>query len=449
MSRDRATELCLASPVLIPPRGGAELRFLSYLHGLRERGVHTRIVTGTPKAKKLTRADGAEDWYRVRPGEMIPTEPVNGARVERVRLPDATGWRRTIHFNRTLLAFCRQPDYRPDVLQLLTPLPPRSAPWLLRLGSMGVARVFADTLPAELPARPVKRLLRWFGLRVLYTQLDCLVTPSDVTRDLTLGLGVKIRTEVIPNGVDLNRFHPRSDDASRAVRAALGIEPSDMMVAAVGAVIPRKGIDLLLEAWIRLAKRHPRAHLVVVGPRTDQSNPELADFHRRLEALIAACGAPERVHFTGKVDDVDAYLRASDIFVFPSRKEGMCNAVLEAMASGVPVVLTPHIGLSKDFGEPDQQYLLVERDPDALAAVVERLIENFELRARLGSGGRYWVEKVMDLEQTLDRYAAMYHALADQARARRSSSPAPDFPALEREAHERRQTTGPGHGDIR
>jgi glycosyltransferase involved in cell wall biosynthesis len=224
------------------------------------------------------------------------------------------------------------------------------------------------------------------------------------------------------------------------VRAALGIEPRDMMITAVGAVIPRKGTDLLLAAWIRLAKRHPQAHLVVVGPRADTSNPELADFHRRLEVLIAACDAPERVHLTGKVDNVDAYLRASDICVFPSKKEGVCNAVLEAMASGVPVILTPHVGLPEDFGEPDQQYLLVERDPDALAAVIERLIENGELRSRLGRCGRRWVEEVMDLERTLDRYAVLYHSLADSTRAKHTSSPKVDFAPVLREAEERRRS---------
>jgi glycosyltransferase involved in cell wall biosynthesis len=275
---------------------------------------------------------------------------------------------------------------------------------------LGISRVFADTLPIELPARPVKRAAQWGGLRVLYSQLDCVVTGSDVMRDLTLGLGLKIRNEVIPNGVDLHRFHPGSDDASGSVRAALGIEPRDMMITAVGAVIPRKGTDLLLAAWIRLAKRHPQAHLVVVGPRADTSNPELADFHRRLEVLIAACDAPERVHLTGKVDNVDAYLRASDICVFPSKKEGVCNAVLEAMASGVPVILTPHVG------------------------------QNGELRSRLGRCGRRWVEEVMDLERTLDRYAVLYHSLADSTRAKHTSSPKVDFAPVLREAEERRRS---------
>jgi glycosyltransferase involved in cell wall biosynthesis len=188
------------------------------------------------------------------------------------------------------------------------------------------------------------------------------------------------------------------------------------MVVAVGAIIPRKGIELLLEAWIRLARRFPEAHLVLVGARTDESNPILAGFHRRLEALAAASGAPDRIHFTGHVDNVDAYLRASDIFVFPSRKEGMCNAVLEAMASGVPVILTPHMGLPKDFGEPGQQYLLVDRNPEAIALAIANLLQNEELCSSLGPRGRGWVEKVMDLEPILDRYAALYIELAHRAR---------------------------------
>jgi glycosyltransferase involved in cell wall biosynthesis len=104
------------------------------------------------------------------------------------------------------------------------------------------------------------------------------------------------------------------------------------------------------------------------------------------------------------------------MFVFSPLKGGMPNVVLEAMACGVPVVLTPCIALPKEFGEPGHEYFLVKRDSDAIAAAIAELLQNEELRKNLGRRGRSWVEENMDLEQSLDRYAALYYELAEQRR---------------------------------
>jgi glycosyltransferase involved in cell wall biosynthesis len=103
-------------------------------------------------------------------------------------------------------------------------------------------------------------------------------------------------------------------------------------------------------------------------------------------------------------------------------REGLPNAVLEAMASGVPVVLTPFIGLSGDLGRSGHEYLLAEREPAVLSATIARILDRNGLHEKLGNAGRSWVEKTMDLEHTLDRYAAMYHELAEIGRQRRLSS---------------------------
>ena len=82
---------------------------------------------------------------------------------------------------------------------------------------------------------------------------------------------------------------------------------------------------------------------MLVGPRKDIDQPGLKLFRRRLESLIGQSGAPERVHFTGLIDNVDTLVRASDIFVLPSEREGMPNSVLEAACPaiwGLPARIT-------------------------------------------------------------------------------------------------------------
>lgn len=411
MSRKKI-ELCLASPTLYPPRGGAELRFLSYLSGLRQRDINIQILSGTPKEKKLTAEDLAQDWYKAPPGTIIQTEPLDGTPIHWVRLPDKGRKERAAAFDKALLNYCRHSEHRPDVIQLIEPLLPRSTPTLFRLKKLGISRIFSYSLPYNLPSNPLKRALRQAALRIMYQQLDCVVTASTETRDLAFGLGLKNRIETIPNGVNLKRFHPVPAETKRALRASLGLGDIGKMMITVGSIIPRKGIDLLLEAWIPLAKRFPDLHLVIVGPRADKSTSKLHAFHQRLMGLIADSGAGDRVHFTGRVQNVEEYLRASDLFTFTSEREGMANVVLEAMASELPTVMTPHIGLAPDFGRPDRQYLLVERNPDAIATAVADLLEDDGRRNELAQNGRKWIEETMDLESILDRYAALYHDLA-------------------------------------
>jgi glycosyltransferase involved in cell wall biosynthesis len=292
--------------------------------------------------------------------------------------------------------------------------------WLRRLRSLGIGIAYAYTIATELPSKGIlKRARKKLALRLLYHQLDVIVVNNAVLRDRLLDLRVNTPIEVIPNGVDLKRFRAaRNREERSSVRASLRMGDNHALITTVGSLIPRKGGDSLLEAWIRLAQRFPEAHLVFVGPVFDENHPEIGEFRRRIDALVAASGAAERVHFVGFVDNVDEYLRASDVFVFPSWREGLPNVVLEAMASGLPVVMTPFLGLSGDLGKPDQHYILVERDADSFAAGIANLLEREGLRATLGQRARRWVEETLDVENSLDRYAALYQRLADNARAR-------------------------------
>jgi glycosyltransferase involved in cell wall biosynthesis len=180
----------------------------------------------------------------------------------------------------------------------------------------------------------------------------------------------------------------------------------------VGSIIPRKGIDILLESWATLSRRFPDLHFVLVGPRIDENDYKLSAFNKKLIDLVNASGAGNRVHFTGRVQNVESYLQASDLFVFASEREGMANVILEAMASGVPVVMTPHIGLPPDFGEPSRQYMLAERSSESIAEVASGLLGDPERCHELAFVGRKWVEESMDLDRILDRYAELYHELS-------------------------------------
>jgi len=418
MNSPPTRRLCLASPVFYPTYGGSQRRFLSYLPGLRERRLDIRVYTGTPITKEMS-AEEAALWRDYPTGEFMPTTEVSGIPVHRVKLPDSKGTKRTQTFNDRLLEYCSNPEYRPDVIQMVGPLKPMSIPLLKQLRDMHIRLLYAVTIAPPEPSRK-----KWFkrahsrGDEVeLFNLLDCIVTNNTPLREFVQAAGVTTRVEVIANGVDLERFHPAEAPADRnPLREQLGIGNNDIMITSVGGISPRKGSDLILDAWARLASAFPNIHLVLIGPRKDLEQSKLKGFRRRMEKTIRQSGAPERVHFTGLCENVEEYQRASDILVLPSEREGMPNAVLEAMASRVPVIMTPYKGLCSDIGTPGTHFLLSERNVDALSSALRQLLENPALRSKFASQGYDWVRQTLSLDKSLDRYAALYHELAGTGR---------------------------------
>lgn len=157
------------------------------------------------------------------------------------------------------------------------------------------------------------------------------------------------RVSVIPNGVEFDRFQ----SAGACDLSPLGIPAGARVLVSVGRLHPQKGYDLLIEAIAPLLADQPGWQLLIVG-----EGPARFD----LERQIREAGLEGRIHLPGYRDDVPSILAAADAFVLASRWEGMPNAVLEAMAAGLPVVATDVEGIDE---------LIVDRaDGDCLQAEV-------------------------------------------------------------------------------
>jgi teichuronic acid biosynthesis glycosyltransferase TuaC len=187
---------------------------------------------------------------------------------------------------------------------------------------------------------------------------DGLLSVSLALRDDMIALGMPAdRIACIVTGVDLDRFAPR--DRAEA-KAALGV--SGPLVASVGALIPLKGHDIVIDAVARL----PGVHLWIAG-----EGPE----RPRLAARIAAHGLADRVRLLGAIpaDRVADLLAAADAMALASASEGLANAWLEALASGTPIVI-PAVGGAAQVVTTPAAGRLVERAPPAVAAALQALL---------------------------------------------------------------------------
>ena len=412
-------DMCLASVLFYPTFTGAGLRFQRYAPGLRARGIDTRVFAGPTQENQKS---GSLPENVLRSGTLLPIEQINGLPIQRVQLSQNSSFSRDVQYVRALLRYCHCQETRPDLIHLIT-ASQYWLPYFFLFRRWGVPIVQSHTLLSALSSESWKRLLQRLFWRKLPFQLaDCVVTGSVVGRDSLRNIGVSTRLEVIPNGVDLNRFQPvASHLAQKSLRRRLGLDPNGELLLFVGTLTERKGVDVLVDAWGLIAQKRPRAYLVLVGPTAEELRPEMrsTDFKTRIETAIASSGAVDRVITTGQVENVEDYLQAADVFVFPSRREGMPNVVLEAMACGLPCILTPFLGLPAEFGNPGEHYMLVERISEALAQATITLLENPQRMQQLGCQSLKWIEMHADIECSLDQYANLYRELVDRSRKRK------------------------------
>jgi len=213
--------------------------------------------------------------------------------------------------------------------------------------------------------------IRLFDRRNLAAAAAVHVTTALEADDIErLGLSVR-RYATIPNGVDMDVGF---DEATSAPTDGV----SGPIVLFLGRINWKKGLDRLVPAVARV----PGAQLVVVGNDEDGYLP-------RLNELAARHGIADRMHVLGPLDGAQKWkaFAAADVFVLPSYSENFGIAALEAMAAGVPVILTPEVGLASVVAEAEAG-LVVEGDPEKLGDAIARLLADAQLRRRMGAAGQ-------------------------------------------------------------
>jgi glycosyltransferase involved in cell wall biosynthesis len=238
----------------------------------------------------------------------------------------------------------------------------------------------------------------------LLRDADAFVAMSRLIHDEIVAAGVapeKVRH--IPHGVDMERFRPATPEERVALRRRLGLPADGRIVTFTGRLLRGKGLETLVEA-----SQEARAHLLIVG----SGNGQALSVEEAIRERVARADLAGRVTMAGRVDNVEDYLRASDVFAFPSVFEGLGLSLIEAQACGLACVASRTGGIV-DVVEDGRTGLLVNPgQATELAAALRTLLSDEGRRSALGAAARENAVREFDIRDSLDRYRALFHEIS-------------------------------------
>lgn len=304
----------------------------------------------------------------------------------------------------------------------------RYAPRLLRLlrrERIGIVHAFFETSDlwagaltklgtraALISSRRDLGIQRNWRLDRLYRMLGGLFDQVQVVSD-QVGAYV-IRTDrvapekvvTVPNGIELDRVPDRG--AGAELCRALGLPAGRPLITAVSNIRRVKGLDVLLRTAAQICQARPDALFVIAG-RTLESS-----YQMELDQMVEALNLQANVRFVGKVEDPLLLLAESTVFTLPSRSEGMSNALLEAMASGLPAVATSVGGNLQLIEDGRTGFLTAPEDADEAAARILDVLDDAQLAGRLGAAARAMVERQYSAEAVVTLLMRQYDKLLKQ-----------------------------------
>jgi glycosyltransferase involved in cell wall biosynthesis len=250
----------------------------------------------------------------------------------------------------------------------------------------------------------------------LLRDADAFVAMSRLIRDEMQAASVPAeRVRLLPHGVDTARFHPATRGERASLRARLGL-PGGLLCVYCGRLLRGKGLEALVDAFAAPTVP-PQAMLLLVGSGEGQALDATADLKRR----VAERGLDTRVVFAGRSDRVEDYLRASDVFVFPSLFEALGIALVEAAACGLPAIASRTGGIV-DVVEDGRSGLLVPPgDAAAIAMALASIAGDEARRTAMGAAARAVALARFDERDALEGYRSLFREVSSSRAWRRSA----------------------------
>ena len=263
--------------------------------------------------------------------------------------------------------------------------------------------------PALISSRRDMGILRTSKHRLAYRWMrplfDLVLTVSDEVRHYCIeadGLAPQ-KVATLYNGVELDYFTPRN--GIRNVRQQLGLEADSPIVLSVANISKVKGIDVLVKAAARVAQEISNVLFLVVGAKVD------AQYFKALEAQVAGLGIQKNVRFVGPSENVVPFLKAGDVFFLPSRSEGFSNALIEAMACGLPCVATKVGGNSEAITDGTNGFIVDSEDAESAASRILRLLREPAMANAMAEAAKRTVSERFTSQVMIDQLTRHYRRL--------------------------------------
>ena len=288
----------------------------------------------------------------------------------------------------------------------------RSAPDLLHGNSLSMGRLTGAlaaglSIPCSAHLRDIIRLSR--AAVADLNRNDLLIAVSAATRAFHVGQGVDPRrVRAVYNGVDGDRFSPRA--ATGSLRRDLRLDDRCFLAGTIGQIGLRKGQDVLAEAAALLSRRMPEIHYLLVGERYSAKAESVA-LEQEILRRFHEAGIADHLHRLGYRHDVSRLLNEIDLLVHPARQEPLGRVLLEAAASGTPIVATRVGGTEEILHDGLSARLVHPGDPAALAEAIAELRDNPSLRTEFATFARAQVAARFTIGEAAERLWLAWFAL--------------------------------------
>jgi glycosyltransferase involved in cell wall biosynthesis len=386
-------KICMLIYSFYPMPTGASRQALLLANKLQENGIEVFILTHGEKDSSIQ-------------------EDFNGILVFRVTLSGGKFVRQMMYIFKTMwfLIKCRK---RYNIIHI------HGGYWLnygaILIGKMLKKKVIIKlTLMGDDDPLSIKKKL--FGTIQFFIFSLCdyfiAITPAAIRSCEIIGIPSS-KSIHIPNGVDTRRFSPVLDyNEKLLIRSNLGLERFRKIAVFVGIKTKRKGVDLLIDAWKSVVEYFPDAGLLLIGSSKGKSEEFNISFYNFLKEKVNRYKIENNIVFLEEVIEIERYLKASDIFVLPSRAEGFPSVVIEAMSCGLSCVVSKIPGVTDYIIDDGKDGLIVEKeDIQGFYQAIKKIFGDTALSDRLGAYARQKIIRLFSIDKVVLDYIRSYERI--------------------------------------